>query len=136
MGEATENQWQHAERFGPALPRHVHQPEKDLPKAGHFLLAVPSGSYIRIGSNCFSTRGHPQRCRFHKLSPLATPPSAVTSHAGGFRRLRCPPHSLTTGLLRSYMLNWPVILPYQNIFVDVERETSLVAGGGIFQFDF
>ncbi len=47
VGEEAEDQRRHAERVGPALPRHLCQPEEDLPEAGRILLAVPSGSHTR-----------------------------------------------------------------------------------------
>ena len=47
MGEEAEDQRRHAERIGPALPRHFCQPEEDLPEAGRILLAVSSGSHTR-----------------------------------------------------------------------------------------
>ena len=47
VGEEAEDQRRHAERVGPALPRHLCQPEEDLPEAGRILLAVSSGSHTR-----------------------------------------------------------------------------------------
>jgi hypothetical protein len=52
VGKEAEDQRRHAERIGPALPRHLCQPEENLPEAGTYVLFnyrdTPKSFYDRL----------------------------------------------------------------------------------------